>query len=469
MKNSPLADFSSYQSPFSWRYGSPEMRTIWGEVNKRLIWRQLWVALAETQMEWDLVTAAQAADLTAHQADVDVAQSLAIEARLHHDLMAEIKVYAAQCPLGGGIIHLGATSMDIKDNAEVLQTAQSLELILEQLKELLGVLAIAVERYAALPVLAFTHLQPAEPTTLGYRLANFAQDLLTDYETLLRARRELKGKGFKGAVGNAASYVMLYGGLEGQRRFENLMSKALGLPFFEVATQTYSRKQDYSVLSALAGLAATGYKFAFDLRLLQSEVIGELGEPFGEAQVCSSAMPFKRNPIEAEKIDSLARAVSTAPLTAWNNYANSLLERTLDDSANRRTLFPETFLAMDEILSTLTKIMSGLQVNETMMQHNLQTFGPFAAIERVLMAAVKAGADRQEMHEVLRTLSMDAWRAVQAGQPNPLVERMSQDERITHWVAAADLKKLFAVEGYTGIAESRAHATAQRVRAVITE
>jgi len=463
-----MSDFTGYQSPFSWRYGSPEMRSIWGETNKRLIWRRLWAAMAEAQMEWSLVTPAQVADLKAHQADVDVAQSLAVEVKLHHDLMAEIKVYAAQCPLGGGIIHLGATSMDIKDNAEVLQTAQSLDLILAQLKELLGVVADAVERYAALPVLAFTHLQPAEPTTLGYRLANFGQDLLGDYESLLRVRSELKGKGFKGAVGNAASYVMLYGGLEGQRHFEDLMSQALGMPFFDVTTQTYSRKQDYSVLSCLAGLAATGYKFAFDLRLLQSEVIGELGEPFGEAQVGSSAMPFKRNPIEAEKIDSLARAVSAAPLTAWNNYANSLLERTLDDSANRRTLFPETFLAVDEILSTLTKILTGLQVNGAMMQHNLQTFGPFAAVERVLMATAKAGADRQEMHEVLRTLSMEAWRAVQAGKPNPLVEQVSQDERITRWVAAADLEQLFAVEGYTGISESRSQETAQRIRSAIT-
>jgi len=464
-----MTDFSGYQSPFSWRYGSPAMRALWGEANKRLIWRRLWVALAEVQMEWKLVSAAQAADLKAHQAEVDVAESLAMEAKLRHDLMAEIKVYAAQCPLGGGIIHLGATSMDIKDNAEVLQTAQSLDLILEQLKALLDVLANIIDRYAALPVLAFTHLQPAEPTTLGYRLANFAQDLLIDYEDLLRIRRELKGKGFKGAVGNAASYVMLYGGLEGQRRFEDLMSKALGIPFFEVATQTYSRKQDYTVLSALAGLAATGYKAAFDLRLLQSEVIGELAEPFGEAQVGSSTMPFKRNPIEAEKIDSLARAVAAAPLTAWNNYASSLLERTLDDSANRRTLFPETFLAVDEILATLTKIFSGLQVNEEMIRHNLQTFGSFAAVERVLMAAVKAGADRQEMHEVLRTLSMDAWKAVQAGKPNPLVDLVSHDERITRYVDVAELKELFAVEGYTGIAESRAHETARRVRAVITE
>jgi adenylosuccinate lyase len=462
-----MSDFTSYQSPFSWRYGSPEMRTIWGEQNKRLLWRKLWAAMAEAQMEWKLVTSEQVEDLKAHQSEVDVAAALAVEEKNHHDLMAEIKVYAAQCKLGGGIIHLGATSMDIKDNAEVLQTAQSLDLILVKMQELLRAAAEKIEQTAALPVMAFTHLQPAEPTTLGYRLANFAQDMLGDYENMQRVRAELKGKGFKGAVGNAASYVMLYGGLEGYRRFEDLMSQALGLQFFEVTTQTYSRKQDYTVLSALAGTAATAYKFAFDLRLLQSEVIGEIGEPFAAGQVGSSAMPFKRNPIESEKIDSLARAVSTAPLTAWNNYANSLLERTLDDSANRRSLFPETFLALDEILTTLTKILTDLRINEAIIKRNLRTFGPFAAVERVLMASVKAGADRQEMHEVLRTLSMAAWQEIQSGEDNPLVELVLQEKSITQWVPAMELRTLFAVEEYTGIAESRAHETTAKIRAVI--
>jgi len=459
-----MTEFASYQSPFSWRYGSPEMRILWSEENKRLLWRRLWVAMAEAQTEWGLVTRAQVDDLKAHQTEVNVPRSLAIEEKNHHDLMAEIKVYAEQCPIGGGILHLGATSMDIKDNAEALQIAQSLDLILDKLKQLLVKLAEKTDLYAALPVMAFTHLQPAEPTTLGYRLANFAQDLLEDYDSLVRVRAGLKGKGFKGAVGNAASYVMLYGGLEGQRRFEDLISRSLKLPFFELTTQTYSRKQDYAVLSTLAGLAATASKFAFDLRLLQSEVIGEVGEPFAAQQVGSSAMPFKRNPIESEKIDSLARAVSVAPLTAWNNYANSLLERTLDDSANRRTLFPETFLAVDEILSTLTEILTNLRVNEAIIQRNLHTFAPFAASERVLMAAVKAGADRQEMHELLRTLSMAAWQEVQAGSPNPLIELIQQEAGITRWISAAELTQLFAVEGYTGIAESRAHEMAAKIK-----
>jgi adenylosuccinate lyase len=458
-----MTNFESYQSPFSWRYGSPEVRTIWGEENKRLLWRKLWVTMAEAQTEWGLVTTEQVADLKEHMRDVDVVRALEIEKKNHHDMMAEIKVFAGQCPKGGGIIHLGATSMDIKDNAEVLQIMQSLDIILSKLVSLLKVLTEKVETYAGLPVMAFTHLQPAEPTTLGYRLAGYAQDLLGDYDAVLKIRRELKGKGFKGAVGNAASYVMLYG-LEGHRRFETTISQALGLPFFDVTTQTYTRKQDYTVVSALAGLAATAYKFAFDLRLLQSEVIGELAEPFGEDQVGSSAMPFKRNPIEAEKIDSLARAVSVAPLTAWNNYANSLLERTLDDSANRRTLFPETFLAVDEILMTLIKILNGLQVNPVMIHNNLEKFGPFASVERVMMAAVKNGADRQEMHEVLRQLSMTSWQVIQSGQNNPLVDLVKGDKRVTRWIAPADLGGLFAVEGYTGIAEVRAREMAKKIR-----
>jgi adenylosuccinate lyase len=449
-----MTGFESYQSPFSWRYGSPEMRKIWGEENKRLLWRRLWVVMAEAQIEWGLVTDSQAAELKAHMGEVDVARSLEIEKTNHHDLMAEIKVFAAQCPTAGGILHLGATSMDIKDNAEVLQVKQSLDILIAELRQLLKLLSMKLETYANLPVIAFTHLQPAEPTTLGYRLASYAQDLLGDLDALEKMRGDLKGKGFKGAVGNAASYVTLYG-IEGQRKFEIKISQALDLPFFEVTSQTYPRKQDYTVLSALAGLAASAHKFAFDLRLLQSEVIGELTEPFGEDQVGSSAMPYKRNPIESEKIDSLARAVSTAPLTAWNNAANSLLERTLDDSANRRSLFPETFLAIDEILITLTRIIEGLKVNPAMIRHNLDKFGPFAALEKVLVVAVKNGADRQEMHEVLRQLSMSAWQEIQQGHDNPLKELVLGSETIVKWIAPSELQGLFIVENYTGIAESR--------------
>ncbi len=463
-----MPSFENYQSPFSWRYGSAEMRRIWGEQNKRLIWRRLWVAMAEAQTEFGLVSGEQAADLRAHMLEVDVPLALEFEKSSHHDLMAELKVFAGQCPLGGGILHLGATSMDIKDNAEALQIAQSLDLLLPKLAHLLSLFAGRIDEYAALPVMAYTHLQPAEPTTLGYRLANYAQDFMEDYQALVRARGELKGKGFKGAVGNAASFTALLGS-KGQQRFEARLSEELQLPFFDAATQTNPRHQDYALLSALAGMAASAHKFAFDLRLLQSEVIGEMAEPFGDAQVGSSAMPFKRNPIEAEKICSLARAVSVAPLTAWNNFANSLLERTLDDSANRRTLFPETLLALDEIVMVLVKIVKGLKINAARVKNNLEKFGPFAAVERVLMEAVKNGADRQDTHEVLRGLSMTAWQALEKGEPNPLTMLVSRDERVIRRVAPDVLENLFKIEAYTGLAVTRSHEIAQKVHACIKQ
>ncbi len=455
--------FESYQSPFSWRYGSPEMRKIWGEENKRLLWRKLWVALADAQTAWNLVTPAQVAELRENMERIDFSQALEIESRIHHDLMAELRVYAGQCPSAGRILHLGATSMDIKDNAEVLQIAQALDLTLEKLKAVLAVIADRMVETAGLPVMAFTHLQPAEPTTLGYRLANFGQDLLQDYRSILQVRKNLQGKGFKGTVGNAASYQMLYGE-EGACVLEERISRAIDLPFYPVTTQTYPRKQDYLVLSALSSLAASAYKFSFDLRLLQSEVIGELAEPFTAEQVGSSAMPFKRNPIEAEKIDSLARALSTAPVTAWNNYAHSLLERTLDDSANRRTLIPESFLAIDEILISLSRILEHLQVKPAAIQHTLQQYGPFSAVERIMLAAVENGANRQETHEKLRQLSLQAWDAVQNGQFNPLEEIVSSDREILHWLPPEDLKKLFDVSGYTGRAEKLAGEMADTIR-----
>jgi adenylosuccinate lyase len=458
-----MENYSSYQSPFSWRYGSTEMRRIWSEENKRLLWRQLWVAMAETQVDFGLVSAQQVQDLKDHASEIDIWGALQIEEKLHHDLMAEIKVFASQCKVGGGIIHLGATSMDIKDNAEVLQMKAGLDLVSQKLAVFLDNMADAMEQYAGLPVMAFTHLQPAEPTTLGYRLANTGQDLLADWKSIKELSTNMKGKGFKGAVGNAASYVMLLGE-DGFDRFEKSMSQKLELPFYPAATQTYTRKQDLNVLNALASLGATLYKFALDLRLLQSEVIGEVAEPFGEEQVGSSAMPFKRNPIQLEKITSLARELSTMPAVAWNNYAHSMLERTLDDSANRRSILPESFLIIDEILESFTKIIQGLQVRTQAMDRTLANFGPFAAMERVLMALVKKGMDRQAAHALLRNHSLNAWEAVQRGEKNPLKSLVGSDPVINHQISGAELDELFRVESYTGVAEKRACIMAITIR-----
>jgi len=376
-----------------------------------------------------------------------------------------VRAFAEQAPLGGGKLHLGATSMDIEDNADVLRMRQALDLVLESLRGLLLLFARQIEAHADVPLMAFTHLQPAEPSTLGYRLACYAQDLLADWQALSGARAELKGKGFKGAVGTGASYAELIG-VENLAEFEQKLSDRLDLTFYTVATQVYPRKQDYTVISALAGMGGSLYKFAFDLRLLQSPPVGELSEPFGRKQVGSSSMPFKRNPVNSEKIDSLARALAGMPRLAWDNAAHSLLERTLDDSANRRTLLPEAFLTADELLITASRIVDGLVVNADALQRNLTAYGPFAASERVLMALVKSGADRQAMHEVLRQHALQAWAAVQAGQTNPLADQLAADPDLRQYLPEAEIRLLMDASHYVGDAPQRARALATQIRAV---
>lgn len=457
--------YSSYLSPFSWRYGSDDMRRLWSEENKRLLWRRIWVALAETQSELGLVTPTQVEDLRNHMDEVNVERSLAIEAEIHHDLMAEVKAFAEQCPVGGGIIHLGATSMDIEDNADALRIRAALDLTLASLTKLLTHFADLIEQYADTLVIAFTHIQPAEPTTLGYRLAMYAQDLLEDFKEIREQRVEIRGKGFKGAVGTSASYSELLGA-EKLADFESRLSVKLDLPFFPIASQTYPRHQDFPVVNALASLAASLHKFAFDLRLLQSPVIGELSEPFGTKQVGSSAMPFKRNPIRAEKIDSLARYIAGLPRLAWDNAATSLLERTLDDSANRRIFLPEAFLAADEILRTAIGILSGLRVNEDAMARNLAVYGPFAATERLMMSLVKAGANRQLMHEKIREHSLAAWEMVRRGEENPLVESLVKDSELQRYMKEGEMRKMLDYADYVGDAPVRARELAKKLRSL---
>lgn len=458
-----MDDFETYLSPFTWRYGSAEMRRLWSEACKRRAWRQIWVALAEVQAELGVIRPEQAADLRAHVDEVDVPAALAIEAEIRHDLMAELKLFASQCPVGGGVLHLGATSTDIEDNADVLRQRQALDVILERLRGLLLLLADRIQAWADAPLLGFTHLQPAEPTTLGYRLSQYAQELLMDWEELQERRGRLRGKGFKGAVGTGASYAQLIGA-DNLADFETRLSARLGLPFFPVATQVYPRKQDYQLVSALAGVGGSLHKFAFDLRILQSPPIGELAEPFEKKQVGSSAMPFKRNPIEAEKIDSLARMIAGLPRLAWDNAAGSLLERTLDDSANRRFLMAEAFLIADELLLTAGRIVEGLQVNEAAMARNLHAYAPFAATERVLMALVKAGADRQAMHERLRQHALAAWQAVQEGRPNPMAGLLGGDARLREYLPKEELSGLLEVGAHLGDSPERARALAGRIR-----
>lgn len=454
-----LTHMNLLDSPFTARYGSAEMRAIWSDDNKRKLWRRIWVALAEAQSTAGIVTQEQVEDLRSQADHLNTARALEIEQEIGHDVMAEVRAFAEQCSVGGGIIHLGATSADITDNADVLRQRQALTLLHVQLTVLLMAFAEQITAHRAQVCMAYTHLQPAEPTTLGYRLALYAQDLLGHRQALDRLGSELRGKGFKGAVGTQAAYAeVLVGTNLAPAQLETLVLQSLNLSAFPIATQTYPRVQDYTVLAMLAGLAASLHKFAFDLRILQSAGFGELAEPFGEKQVGSSAMPFKRNPVNAEKICSLARFVASLPTVAWGNAAESLLERTLDDSANRRAIFPEAFLAIDECLRTATKIVRGLVVDAAACQANFDKFGPFAATERVLMAMVRAGADRQLIHEKLREHSLKAWSAIKAGRPNPLAESLCADPDFLRYLQPVRLRELMEARGHIGTVIERAQA-----------
>jgi adenylosuccinate lyase len=451
--------------PFASRYGSAEMRAVWSDDHKRRLWRRIWVALAEAQADAGLVSAEQVADLRKHAGKLNTARALTIEKEIGHDVMAEVRAFGEQCPLGGGVIHWGATSADITDNADVARQKEALGLLRAKMAELLGEFAARIDEHRALTCMAYTHLQPAEPTTVGYRLAMYAQDLLAHHGEFTRLMGELRGKGLKGAVGTQASYQELLNGTKvTPAELEAHVLGALDLMAFPIAAQTYPRQQDYRVLAALAALAASLHKFAFDLRLLQSSGFAEMSEPFGEKQVGSSAMPFKRNPVNAEKICSLARYVAALPQPAWENAAEALLERTLDDSANRRVFFPEAFLALDEILDTALKIVRGLNVDARACAQNLEKYGPFAATERVLMALVRAGADRQQMHERLRAHSLKAWAAILEGKPNPLAGSLTTDTDLLRYLQPARLRELMNAEAYVGTAVRRAEALAEEIR-----
>ena len=318
-------DYRTYASPFSWRYGRAELRTLFSEETRRRLWRAVWVNLAEAQAAQGLVAESELEDLRAHAGDIDVDAALEIEREIHHDLMAEIRVFAAQAKHGGGKLHLGATSMDIEDTVETYRLRLALSYIGESLHRLLAAFGEKIRAHADLVCMGFTHLQPAEPTTLGYRLAVYAQDLLVDDEQLRFVFENLTAKGLRGAVGTAASYERLSAQPGGSAQIEAYVLEAFGLSAREISTQTYPRKLDYLVLAALAGLGASLSKFAADIRILSSPGFGEVAEPFERAQVGSSAMPFKRNPVLCERICSLARLVSANAQTAWQNAADNLL------------------------------------------------------------------------------------------------------------------------------------------------
>jgi adenylosuccinate lyase len=443
------------------------MRHIFSEQHKYELWRTVWISLARVQHKAGLVSDAELQDLEQFANDIDIEKILQNEKDTKHDVVAAIAEYAEKAKIGGGKIHLGLTSMDVVDNTEGMRNKEALAVVEKKVLVVLGLLGEKIKKYADTVCLGYTHLQPAEPTTVGYRFAFYAQDLLMDLKLLRFVQSLPLGKGIKGAVGTQASFTALFGGENnvktGPLEMETEVMQMLGIRPVDIASQVYTRKIDYLVLTVLASISQSLAKFAADLRILQSPTIGEWSEPFGSKQVGSSAMPFKKNPINAEKICSLARMVTTMPTVALENATHSYLERTLDDSANRRIVTPEAFLAVDEILDTASKLLEGMVINEQRIAFNLAQFAPFVASEGILMEAVKKGASRQDMHEVLRDTAMEAWAEVQNGKENPMANLLKSNTEITKYVSVEEIEKQLDVSHHVGTAPERAKKLAEEI------
>lgn len=450
-------NFDTYLSPLTWRYGSDEMRKIFSEKHKYELWRKIWIALASAQHQAGLISKEELEDLKKNEKNIDIEKIFEFEKDTKHDVVAAIKEFAEIAKIGGGKIHLGATSMDIVDNADMIKIQEALLIVEKKVVIILKLLANKIDEYSDFPCLGYTHLQPAEPTTVGYRLAFYAQDLLTAYEFIQFAKNNIKGKGMKGAVGTAASYKeLLKDKTISVRELESKVMKNLGIDAALISGQVYPRLFDFIVLNSLVMVTSALAKFAGDLRILQSPLYGEWSEPFGNKQVGSSAMPFKKNPINSENICSLARFIATLPQTASENATLSYLERTLDDSANKRIVVAEAFLITDQILMTAEKIISGLVINKERIGFNLRQYTSFAASESIILEAVKNGADRQEMHEILRINSMIAWTDIQNGKKNPMMKLLLEDKLVKKYFNKEQLKKLMEVETHIGDAPERA-------------
>ncbi|HEX7542874.1 MAG TPA: adenylosuccinate lyase [Patescibacteria group bacterium] len=460
-------DFSTYLSPLTWRYGSDDMRKIFSEKHKYELWRKIWIALAEAQYQAGLVSSEELADLKKQEKNIDIEKIFELEHDTKHDVVAAIREFADKTKVGGRKIHLGATSMDIVDNADMIRIQEALKIVEKKVVVILNLLANKIEEYSNFPCLGYTHLQPAEPTTVGYRLAFYAQDLLTAYEFIQFAKKTIKGKGIKGAVGTAASYQeLLKNKTMTVDQLELKVMKSLGIESVLISSQVYPRLYDFIVLNSLSMVTSALAKFAGDLRILQSPLYGEWFEPFGQKQVGSSAMPFKKNPISSENICSLARFVAQLPQVAIENASLSYLERTLDDSANKRIIIAEAFLTTDQILITAEKIISGLIINKERISFNLNQYASFAASESIILEAVKNGANRQEMHEVLRNISMIAWADIQKGKENPMIKLLATDKLISRYLNKNQLEKLMLVETHIGNAPERAKKLVKMIRVI---
>jgi adenylosuccinate lyase len=405
------------------------MQALWGERRRIGLWRRLWLALMEVERELGLEIPERAlAELRAHLDDADPERAAEHEKRLRHDVVAHIHHLGEQAPAARPYIHLGATSAYVTDNADLVLMREGLQLLLGRVAAVLVAFSKLARRYRGVPCLAYTHFQPAQLTTVGKRVTLWMQELLLDAEELLHRLATLQFRGVKGATGTQASFLELFDGDDDKvRELDARVAQRMGFTrVFPVTGQTYTRKLDAQVLAVLAGVAQSAAKFATDLRLLQHE--GELLEPFESDQVGSSAMAYKRNPMRAERMTSLARFVIELEGNGWHTAAEQWLERTLDDSANRRLVLPEAFLATDAILVLGTNVAAGLEVREAVIARHVAAQLPFLATERLLMRGVKAGGDRQRLHEVIRTHSLAVAQAVaENGTANDLLERLARD------------------------------------------
>jgi adenylosuccinate lyase len=419
----------TWESPLASRYASPAMQALWSERRRIGLWRRLWLALLESERELGLPIPPEAvAQLRAHLDDADLTRAAELEKRLRHDVMAHIHALGEQAPAARPFLHLGATSAFVTDNADLVLLREGLSLLLGRVAAVLVALGHVARRHRAVPCLAYTHFQPAQLTTVGKRATLWMQEFVLDAEELLHRIETLQFRGVKGTTGTQASFLELFDGDHDRvRDLDARVSGKLGFGrVFPVTGQTYSRKQDAQVLAALSGIAASAAKFATDLRLLQHE--GELLEPFESEQVGSSAMPYKRNPMRAERMTGLARFVIELEGNTWQTAATQWLERTLDDSANRRLVLPEAFLASDAILVLATNVAAGLEVRETVVRRHVDRALPYLATERLLMRAVKAGGDRQRLHEVIRGHSLAVAQAeAEQDAPNDLLTRLAAD------------------------------------------
>ena len=418
-----------YNSPLSERYASKEMQFIFSPDMKFRTWRRLWIALAETEKELGLpITQEQIDELKAHADDINYDVAKEREKEVRHDVMSHVYAYGVQCPKAKGIIHLGATSCYVGDNTDIIVMTEALRLVRRKLLNVMAKLAEFADEYKSLPTLAFTHFQPAQPTTVGKRASLWLQEFCMDLEDLDYVISTMKLLGSKGTTGTQASFLELFeGDQETIDKIDPMIAEKMGFEkCVPVSGQTYSRKTDTRVLNVLAGIAASAHKMSNDIRLLQH--LKEVEEPFEKSQIGSSAMAYKRNPMRSERIASLSRYVMIDALNPAITSATQWFERTLDDSANKRLSVPEGFLAVDGILDLCLNVVDGLVVYPKVIEKRLRSELPFMATENIMMDAVKAGGDRQELHERIRTLSMEAGRNVkERGLENNLLELIAAD------------------------------------------